>query len=456
MCSSDLKLSEMIANLGVNVISEDIARGNLFADFKDFNLEKLAAERNEAALASQDNNEAYNCQPETYLVKQWAYMNRILKAAQWAAEQGDEIHFVQMTSFGCGPDSFIQDEIRDIMKRHNKPFTLLKIDDVSNIGSLKLRVRSLIESLKGVKEVKSEERRVKNSLALLIIKFKVDSSMFKVIDTHTHFDAEEFDEDRAEAFARARDAGVGKVFLPAIDVKTTHAVLALSREYPGYAYPMIGLHPEEVKADWKEQLAELRKILEEHRMTGNASQAGSPQFSDLIAIGEVLLYYYWSREFENEQLEAFEEQVKWSVETQLPLMIHCRKAQNEMVHLLRKYEKELPGGVFHCFTGNQKEAEELLSFDNFVLGIGGVSTFKSSHLREDLPAVVPMNRIVLETDSPYMAPVPYRGKRNESAFVVEVMKTLAKAYGVSEEEFARQTNINAESVFRYPYPHYRQ
>ena len=281
--------------------------------------------------------------------------------------------------------------------------------------------------------------------------------MFKVIDTHTHFDAEEFDEDRAEAFARAKEAGVDKVFLPAIDVKTTHAVLALAKEYPGYAYPMIGLHPEEVKADWKEQLAELRKILEEHRMIGNANPAGesgnanpagdSPQFSDFIAIGEVGLDYYWSREFENEQLKAFEEQVKWSVETRLPLMIHCRKAQNEMVHLLRKYEKDLPGGVFHCFTGNQKEAEELLSFDKFVLGVGGVSTFKSSHLREDLPAVVPLDRIVLETDSPYMAPVPYRGKRNESAFVVEVMKTLAKAYGVSEEEFARQTNFNAERVF---------
>ena len=256
--------------------------------------------------------------------------------------------------------------------------------------------------------------------------------MFKVIDTHTHLDAEEFDEDRAEAFARAREAGVGKVFLPAIDVKTTHAVLALSREYPGYAYPMIGLHPEEVKEDWKEQLAELRKM----------------QISDFIAIGEIGLDYYWSREFEHEQLEAFEEQVKWSVETRLPLMIHCRKAQNEMVHLLRQYQKDLPGGVFHCFTGNQKEAEELLSFDNFVLGIGGVSTFKSSHLREDLPAVVPMNRIVLETDSPYMAPVPFRGKRNESAFVLEVLKTLAKAYGVSEEEFAEQTNKNVESVFQ--------
>lgn len=257
--------------------------------------------------------------------------------------------------------------------------------------------------------------------------------MFKVIDTHTHLDAEEFDEDRAEAFARAREAGVGKVFLPAIDVKTTHAVLALSREYPGYAYPMIGLHPEEVKADWKDQLAELRKM----------------QFSDFIAIGEIGLDYYWSREFEQEQLEAFEEQVKWSVETRLPLMIHCRKAQNEMVHLLRQYQKDLPGGVFHCFTGNQKEAEELLSFDNFVLGIGGVSTFKSSHLREDLPAAVPMNRIILETDSPYMAPVPYRGKRNESAFVIEVLKTLAKAYRVSEEEFAEQTNKNVESVFHF-------
>ena len=257
--------------------------------------------------------------------------------------------------------------------------------------------------------------------------------MFKVIDTHTHLDAEEFNEDRAEAFARAREAGVGKVFLPAIDVKITHAVLALSREYPGYAYPMIGLHPEEVKADWKEQLAELRKM----------------QISDFIAIGEIGLDYYWSREFEHEQLEAFEEQVKWAIETRLPLMIHCRKAQNEMVHLLRQYQKDLPGGVFHCFTGNQKEAEELLSFDNFVLGIGGVSTFKSSHLREDLPAVVPMNRIVLETDSPYMAPVPYRGKRNESAFVVEVLKTLAKAYNVSEEEFAEQTNKNVESVFHF-------
>lgn len=271
-----------------------------------------------------------------------------------------------------------------------------------------------------------------------------------IIDTHTHLDAEEFDEDRAETFARAKAAGVGKVLLPAIDVKTTEAVLKLSQVYPGYAYPMIGLHPEEVKADWKEQLGLLEKIFDAHLYDGKGSV--NPRDcrlnSDFIAIGEVGLDFYWSREFEKEQLEAFEEQVRWSVETQLPLMIHCRKAQNEMLGILRKYQTNLPGGVFHCFTGNRQEAEELLRFDKFVLGVGGVSTFKSSHLREDLPSVVPLERIVLETDSPYMAPVPYRGKRNESAFVVEVCNTLAAAYGVSEEEMARKTNENVKRVFQ--------
>lgn len=268
--------------------------------------------------------------------------------------------------------------------------------------------------------------------------------MEKIIDTHTHLDAEEFNEDRAEVFSRAKDAGVGKVFLPAIDVKTTQDVLSLSKAYLGYAYPMIGLHPEEVHADWKAQLEQLRHILDAHT---HILEDGTIRVDDFIAVGEVGLDYYWSREFEKEQIEAFEEQVKWSVETQLPLMIHCRKGQNEMVHLLRQYEKDLPGGVFHCFTGNQKEAEELLSFEKFVLGVGGVSTFKSSHLREDLPAVVPLDRLVLETDSPYMAPVPYRGKRNESAFVVEVMKTLAKAYGVNDEKMAQATNENVKRIF---------
>ena len=268
----------------------------------------------------------------------------------------------------------------------------------------------------------------------------------KIVDTHTHLDGEEFDEDRAEVIMRAKEAGVGMVFLPAIDVKTSEAVLKLSHEYPGYAYPMVGLHPEEVKADWKEQLKKIEAILDEH-LTAVDGLNGIKYKSDYIAIGEIGLDFYWSREFEKEQLEAFEKQVAWACETGLPLMIHCRKAQNEMLHILRKWKDKLPGGVFHCFTGNQQEAKELLEYDNFVLGIGGVSTFKSSHLREDLTAAVPLERIVLETDSPYMAPVPYRGKRNESAFVVQVMKTLATAYGVSEEEVAKVTNQNVERVF---------
>lgn len=268
----------------------------------------------------------------------------------------------------------------------------------------------------------------------------------KIVDTHTHLDGEEFDEDRSEVILRAKEAGVGMVFLPAIDVKTSEAVLKLSHEYPYYAYPMVGLHPEEVKADWKEQLKKIEVILDEH-LTAVDGLNGIKYKSDYVAIGEIGLDFYWSREFEKEQLEAFEKQVEWSYETGLPLMIHCRKAQNEMLHILRKWKDKLPYGVFHCFTGNQQEAKELLEYDNFVLGIGGVSTFKSSHLREDLPAAVPLERIVLETDSPYMAPVPYRGKRNESAFVVQVMKTLATAYGVSEEEVAKVTNQNVERVF---------
>ena len=255
----------------------------------------------------------------------------------------------------------------------------------------------------------------------------------KYIDTHTHIDGTEFDADRAEVISRAKAAGVTKMFVPAIDLKSVDTVLRVCRDNSGFAYPMIGLHPEEVKEDWQEQLRAMRQMLQDSH--------------PFIAIGEVGLDYYWSREYADEQLEAFEEQVKWSIETRLPLMIHCRKAQNEMVALLRKYKDQLPGGVFHCFTGNAHEAEELMTFPRFVLGIGGVSTFKSSHLREDLPAAVPLDRIVLETDSPYMAPVPLRGQRNESAFLPNVIKTLAASYGVSEDEVAQTTTHTALAVF---------
>ena len=282
-----------------------------------------------------------------------------------------------------------------------------------------------------------------------------------MIDTHTHLDGEEFREDLPEVISRAREAGITQVFVPAIDLKSCDTVLSLCRQYPDYARPMLGLHPEEVRSDWREVLSAIKEKIVRNKEQGARSKRIDKRSKksillplapcslppNIIAIGEVGLDYYWSREYEREQIEAFEEQVRWSVEMRLPLMIHCRKAQNEMVHLLRHYKDDLPGGVFHCFTGNEREALELLQFDRFVLGIGGVLTFKKSHLPEVLPQVVPLSRIVLETDSPYMAPVPHRGKRNEPAYVVEVARRLAEAYGVSLEEISTVTDANVRRVF---------
>ena len=261
------------------------------------------------------------------------------------------------------------------------------------------------------------------------------------IDTHCHLDGEEFNADREVVMQRAREAGVGKIFLPAIDLPSSQRILSLCLQHPGFLYPMVGLHPEEVRADWREQLAAIKELI--ISLTTHLS----PLTNRILAIGEVGLDFYWSREFEQEQLEAFEEQVCWAVEFQLPLMIHCRKAQNELVAILKRYKDDLPGGVFHCFTGNDVEARQLLEFPRFVLGIGGVLTFKKSHLPEVLPACVPLDRIVLETDAPYMAPVPLRGQRNESAFLVHVIRKLAEAYHVSEDEICRQTNANVARVF---------
>ena len=251
-----------------------------------------------------------------------------------------------------------------------------------------------------------------------------------MIDTHCHLDGEEFREDLDAVVARAREAGVTAIGIPGIDLKSLQTVTDVCRRYPGYCFPMLGLHPEEVRGDWREVLARIRQSLGQ----------------EVIAIGEVGLDFYWSREFEQEQLSAFEEQVRWSVERQLPLMIHCRKAQNEMVAILKKYREELPGGVFHCFTGNELEARELLQFERFVLGIGGVLTFKKSKLPETLAQAVPLERIVLETDAPYMAPVPLRGQRNEPAFVAHVLRRLAEVYGTDEADVERQTDENCKKV----------
>lgn len=252
-----------------------------------------------------------------------------------------------------------------------------------------------------------------------------------MVDTHCHLDGEEFAEDLEAVVLRAREAGVKAIGVPGIDLKSCETVTTLCERYPDFCFPMLGLHPEEVRNDWREVL-----------------KAMAPAVQKTKAIGEVGLDFYWSREFEEAQLQAFEEQVRWSVEWQLPLMIHCRKAQNDMVAILRKYKDYLPGGVFHCFTGNAIEAQELLQFDGFVLGIGGVLTFKKSKLPETLAEAVPLDRIVLETDAPYMAPVPMRGQRNEPAFVALVCQRLAEVYGVGEETVDSVTTATVQRVFR--------
>ena len=276
------------------------------------------------------------------------------------------------------------------------------------------------------------------------------------IDTHAHIDEEGFDLDREAVIQRAQEAGCKAILVPAIDLKSSERIIALCKKYSGYLYPMIGLHPEEVRADYKEVLQQLRQLLSPSgglRGGGEGTKGMEAAFPPVgeteggFAIGEVGLDFHWSREFEKEQLEAFEQQVQWSVETQLPLMIHCRKAQNEMVAIIKRYARELPGGVFHCFTGNEHEAAELLQFDRFCLGIGGVFTFKKSHLPEVLPKVVPLSRIVLETDAPYMAPVPLRGQRNEPSYIPNIISLMAKAYGVSDDELCQQTNDNVARIF---------
>lgn len=233
---------------------------------------------------------------------------------------------------------------------------------------------------------------------------------------------------------RAKEAGARAILVPAINLGGMAKLRDVVRQNPGFAYAMIGLHPEDVRDDWRDVVAEMKRM-----------QTESPE--EFIAIGEVGLDFYWSREFESQQLECFEEQVKWAIETRLPLMIHCRKAQNEMIAILKKYRNELPGGVFHCFTGNEKEAAELLAFDGFLIGVGGVLTFKKSHLPEVLPTI-PLDRLVVETDAPYMAPVPMRGKRNESAYIPLVIERMAEAYGTTADEVSRHTIENTKRLFK--------
>lgn len=256
-----------------------------------------------------------------------------------------------------------------------------------------------------------------------------------LIDTHAHLDGEEFALDLDEVLARAKAAGVGKILIPNIAPETLPSVDNLCKSHKGFLYPMIGLHPENIGTEMENDafIDIMRKRLENK--------------NDYVAVGEVGLDYYWDAERKDEQMRVFSLQVNLASEFGLPLMIHARSAHDSLISEMEKHRDDMLTGVFHCFSGTDEEAEQLLSYPGFMLGVGGISTFRKSSLPDVLSRSVPLSRIVLETDSPYMAPVPHRGKRNESAFVADVAEKLASVYGVSREDVERITTENAVKVF---------
>ena len=254
-----------------------------------------------------------------------------------------------------------------------------------------------------------------------------------MIDTHSHIYDPEFDIDRDLAVERARRAGVEKILLPNINRDSIAPMLELCRKYPDYCYPMMGLHPEDVKADYEQVLDEMHTLL---------LAQGNPY----IAIGEVGLDFYWDDTFRSQQLDAFERQVDWAAALDLPLMIHSRSAHRELVDIMQRYKSKALRGVFHCFGGTLDEATELLQFEGFVLGIGGILTFKKSALA-DVVRVLPLERIVLETDSPYLAPVPHRGCRNESAYLADTLSRLALVRNMTQEEVTKITTATVYRIF---------
>lgn len=254
-----------------------------------------------------------------------------------------------------------------------------------------------------------------------------------MIDTHSHIFEPDFADDLPEVIARAKEVGVEKIFMPNIDDTSVDAMLGVCSQYPGYCFPMLGFHPTSVDADAMPKVKEMKKRLTE----------GHPY----IAIGEVGLDLYWDKTYIKEQQMVLEEQIQWALEWELPLVIHCREAFPELFDVLKPYKETKLAGVFHSFTGTVNEAMELLDYSRFMVGINGVVTFKKSTLPEALK-VLPLERLVLETDSPYLAPVPFRGKRNESSYVKRVAVKLAELYGVEIGEVERQTTANALKVFK--------
>ncbi|HSB92803.1 MAG TPA: TatD family hydrolase [Flavitalea sp.] len=258
----------------------------------------------------------------------------------------------------------------------------------------------------------------------------LESMKEQMIDTHCHLYAEGLLEQADEIIDRAREKGISQFYLPAIDSSTHEGMVRLESRYPSVCFAMMGLHPCSVDAGFRDELAVVKGWLDKRRF---------------VAIGEIGLDYYWSTEFKAEQQEAFRVQIDWALGLGLPIVIHTRNAMDDTISIVEENVAKGLRGIFHCFSGTAAEAERILS-TGFHFGIGGVLTYKNSGLAEAIQSV-PLERIVLETDAPYLSPVPFRGKQNESSYLVYVAGKLAELKGVPIAEIARITSLNAQNIF---------
>lgn len=251
-----------------------------------------------------------------------------------------------------------------------------------------------------------------------------------IIDTHCHLYASEFEHDIRSVIASAQREGVQKFFLPNIDETSIDAMLRLETDYPGVCFAMMGLHPCSVQANFREVLQMVESWLQKRRFA---------------AVGEIGLDFHWDRTFEQEQYEAFRKQIELAIYYQLPIVIHSRNAMQQCIDVVSTFRGSALKGIFHCFGGSLEEAEQIISL-GFYLGIGGVLTYKKSGLPEVIKQIS-LDHIVLETDAPYLAPVPKRGKRNESAYLTYIISALAEIKNTTPEEIARISSANAELIF---------
>jgi TatD DNase family protein len=255
----------------------------------------------------------------------------------------------------------------------------------------------------------------------------------KFIDTHTHLFASEFKDDIDIVVKNAINSGVSKMLLPNIDSSTTNNMLQLCNKYPQHCFPMIGLHPCSVKKDnIEKEILHIEEMLNKNKF---------------IAIGEIGLDLYWDKSTLSYQKVAFESQIKLAKKYQLPIVIHVRDSFNEAIEIVEKLNNENLSGVFHCFTGNIQEAERIINLQNFYLGIGGVVTFKNGGINKIINQIS-LDNIILETDSPYLTPTPFRGKRNESKYLVNIAQKMSEIYEIDINEIANKTSSNAINLFK--------